>query len=355
MRNEPLLGKRFKYNPNLYKKLNYSAATLESQSKFRLKVKDGIYKYENCVCYCGSKEESILLSETDAYGNYYPFVICKNCGIMRANPRLTKQSLIDFYTYDYRALYQYDDKDKDLQYEESLKEGQRVYDFITKHIALPPNAGVFDIGCNMGAMLLPFSKNGYKVMGVDYGVEYIEYGRKKMRGIKLEIGGVKKLKDNLPSFGEKTDLIILNHVFEHFLDIDEELKQIREVMKPDAYIYVSVPGIFWWVENWSDAPIKGNIMQILQNAHTYQFSLETLKYVMECNGFELIFGNEEIISIFKNTGVIKRGRQEVCKGEFDKVYRFLKRLESRYLPKYFLIKMLEKIRLKNTIKKFITH
>lgn len=58
-------------------------------------------------------------------------------------------------------------------------------------------------------------------------------------------------------------MIIMNHVFEHILDIDDELKKIQGIIKPDAYIYISVPGTFWWIEN----ICSNNIMGLLTNAH----------------------------------------------------------------------------------------
>lgn len=228
----PFLGKRFKYDPS-YRRRSMSLLALESKIRVQEKIKNLFYKYEDCDCFCGSKD-SVLLSDMDRYGIYYPFVICKNCGIMRANPRMTEGSYIDFYAYEYRQLYGDNDIDKEELYKTRVNQAQEVHDFITTLITLPRNAVVFDIGCNMGTMLLPFYQGGCEVMGVDYGLEYIEYGKKKT-GLKLEIGGSELLKE----FGKKADLIILNHVFEHFLNIDEELKQVRDILKPDAYIYIS--------------------------------------------------------------------------------------------------------------------
>ena len=319
-----------------------SLRALEALSRIKSKIEGGIYKYENCTCYCGS-EDSILLAEMDRYGNYYPLVICKKCGIIRCNPRLTNESYIDLYSYEYRTLFGDKDKDKDELYKLWTQKARKVHDFITKNIPLPSNAVIFDIGCNMGTMLLPFHIDGHVVLGVDYGMEHIEYGKKRA-GLNLEVGGIKQLK----KFGHKADLIILNHVFEHFLDIDKELREIREIMKSDAYLYVSVPGTFWWIEN----NCRGNIMELLQNAHAWQFSLTSLRYVMECSGFEFIVGNEEILSIFKKTSTLKRNRQETEVGEFEEVVRYLKHIEKRNLPKYFIIEILEILGLKNCLRKF---
>lgn len=338
---KPIFGKRFRYKSN-YTNPYMSPIALEAKERVQAKIDDGTYKYETCNCYCGSND-SILISEIDRYGNYYPFVLCKKCGIMRKNPRLNKKAYIDFYSHEYRTLYGDKDRDMDELYKLRLKKAQERYDFITKYITLPPQTVVFDIGCGMGTMLLPFYQNGCEVMGVDYGVEFIKFGRKKT-GLNLEIGGVEKLKD----LGEKADLVILNHVLEHFLDLERELRTIGELMKPDGFIYIAVPGTLWWIKN----VCGGNIMGILQNAHMWQLSLNSLRYVIECCGFEFIRGNEEIKSIFKVSNVF-REKKNIPQDEFEKILAYLKNTEHKYMPKLYIVNLLELIGIKKILKNVI--
>ena len=333
-----IFSKRFRYRPN-YINSSMSPNALKVKEKIRAKINDGTYKLEACNCYCGSNE-SILISEMDRYGNYYPFVLCKKCGIMRASPRLTKESYVNLYTYDYRTLYGDNDWDKNELYKMKLQQAQEAHSFIAKYITLPPKAVVFDIGCNMGTMLLPFHQNGCEVMGVDYGIEYIEFGRKKT-GLNLQVGGIEKLRD----FGGKADLVILNHVLEHFLDLENELAAIRKIIKPDGYIFIDLPGTLWWIKK----ICKGNILSVLQNAHTWQFSLSALRYAMECCGFELIYGNEEIKSIFKLSNIFKE-KTAVPHGEFDKVLAHLRAMEHIYLFKSYLFKPAEMFGIKEIMK-----
>jgi len=325
-----VLGKRFMYDQNCCNS-GMSGIALESKKRVDDKIKSGFYRYENNPCYCGN-DDDILFAERDWFGNYYPFVMCKRCGIGRASPRLAEESYVDFYTHEYRTLYGDNDRDKEELYGLRIKQAQDVYNFIGKHITLPESALVFDIGCNMGTMLLPFYNNGCRVMGVDYGIEYIDFGRKRT-GLRLEAGGVDRLMD----FGEKADLIILNHVFEHFFDIDKELKKIRQLLKPSAHIYISVPGTFWWIKN----RCSGDILALLQNAHIWQFSQETLKYVMETSDFQLVFGNEEVSAIYKNVDLVRRKRSDIPRDEFEKISKYLISMERKHLLKRSIIKPLE--------------
>lgn len=94
-------------------------------------------------------------------------------------------------------------------------------------------------------------------------------------------------------------------------------------------------------------------MQLLNNAHTWQFSLETLKYVMEYHGFELVFGNENILSIFKKSSTTERNRSDVSNDEFYKALKFFKYLEKKYTLRSFIVRTLEIIGLRDIIKKLI--
>ncbi len=273
----------------------------------------------------------MLLSETDSYGIYYPLVVCKKCGIIRADPRLSGDSYVDFYSNEYRTLYGDDDIDKNELFNIRLKQADEVYGFISSAVKLPREGVVFDIGCNMGTMLLPFHKAGFETFGVDYGTSYIEYGRSKT-GLDLEAGGIEKLRGR-----KKADLVILNHVFEHFADLGKELNDIRGVTNPGCYIYVALPGTFWWIRN----ICNGDPLGMFQNAHTWQFSLRSLRYVMECNGFEFVSGNEEVKAIFRKKETAIRERGDVPAGEFDKVLKYLKKASRRSYYKNIAARILK--------------
>jgi len=308
---------------------------LKAKKELGKKVSDGTYKYEDCDCFCGAND-SILVSETDRYGNYYPLVLCKKCGIMRANPRLNETAYVDFYAHDYRVLYGNKISDRDERYEKKIKQAEDLYNFVSRHIGIPRGTVVFDIDCNMGSFLVPFHKNGCEVMGADYDEECIEFGRKKT-GLNLEIGGVEKLK----GFGKKADIVILNHVLEHFLDIDKELKSIRDIIKPGGFIFIAVPGTLWWIKNMC----ASDIMALLQNAHLWQLTMDSLRYVMECCGFEFVYGDERVRAIFKATDVY-RNKKNPPKDEYKKTSNYIMGIEHRHLPRIYARKFLELVGVK---------
>lgn len=255
-------------------------------TRVKSKLKEGLYKTEATKCFCG-EEDHIIITRKDRYTIPHQMVICKNCGIMRANPRMTAESYAEFYQKDYRDIYDVweygNDPDRETIFIKGLQEGQSLYEFI-EYFDIHPRV-VFDIGCNTGATLMPFKEQGAECYGVDYGMENLQYGKSK--GLNLLCGSI----DELFKLEKKADLIIVKDVLEHILDIEPFLEKISRLLAPDGLLYIGVPGLFVSDKN-----------LIWQNAHVWQFTLDTLSYVMKCSGYDDYFGNECIQSIWSYTG-----------------------------------------------------
>ena len=152
--------------------------------------------------------------------------------------------------------------------------------------------------------------------GIDLGSDYIEYG--KTKGLDLESCHSKKLL----SESVKYDLVILNHVLEHLVDIKAELAIIRE------FFYVAVPGI----KNIPDS--YGDILKYLQNAHVRHFTRDTLNQIMRFNGFEEIVGDETV------RGLYKKGKfDSTTKNYADDVIEYLQKFENAFLTNKFVSKI----------------
>ena len=65
------------------------------------------------------------------------------------------------------------------------------------------------MGTGGGWILYPYYLAGFNVIGCDYDINYLEYGRKK--GMNLIKGSIPELIDR----GIKADYLILNQVLEH--------------------------------------------------------------------------------------------------------------------------------------------
>jgi len=202
-----------------------------------------------------------------------------------------------FYQNWYRNVYQ-SPMDGGVAEEWTVRAAQTEQRFaqINSVVKLERGSTVVDVGCNFGSLLAPFQAAGMDVWGCDLGGEHLEYGRSRLGLTQLVTGDAQ----TLISKDVQADLIILDHVFEHFADPLEELRHIVDLLKPGGRVFVSVPGTWWWTKN----VCGSDFLALLQNAHCFQYDLETLTETFARLGFEPEYGDEHVTAVFRHTGNI---------------------------------------------------
>lgn len=312
-----MLSERFKWDGKSSLKL--SKRQIEAKRRVEDETESILssYRFENYLCECGAGEEYFeTLAEKDRYGFKVKTVICRKCGLMMTNPRMTQDSYNMFYDLEYGKLYRDQDQDiiDDSYFSNKVLTGKYIYNFVRNHSDVEFNE-VLEIGCAAGGILQYFKDMGCNVTGCDLGSTYIEWGKEK---------GLNLLKCNsyeLLKYDKKYDLIILNHVFEHFLDIEKEVDVISKLLSANGILYIAVPGVKALTYTYNR-----DLMLYLQNAHVRHFTLRTLESVMNRYGFGLSVGNEEVQAIFKYTG-IKRCNPH---NYYVDTMKFLFELEDEY-------------------------
>jgi SAM-dependent methyltransferase len=254
--------------------------------EFRKKLEQNAYEFEKASCLCG-EQNGRLIAEVDRYALPVRTYLCRSCGAMYTNPRMTEKSLSTFYEYDYRPIYVGDSQTLDEFYAYQVLHGNDIYKFIISDLKPLADPKVFDIGCGAGGTLVAFVKNGWHGFGSDLGSEYLKRGRAE--NLVLEHGGI----EALSKYG-KANVVILSHVLEHLGDPGGSVKAISERLLQPGYIFVEVPGIFSIHEEY-----YRDILLYLQNAHLYHFSLRSLTVFMQKYGFSLVKGNQNIQALFE--------------------------------------------------------
>ena len=84
------------------------------------------------------------------------------------------------------------------------------------------------------------------------------------------------------------DLILMIHVLEHFEDPNLVLKKIHQALKQNRYLYIEVPNIL------KPNPPSKRLSKWFAIEHNYYFSLATLTFFLQMNGFSLIRSLEDI-------------------------------------------------------------
>jgi len=133
-----------------------------------------------------------------------------------------------------------------------------------------------------------FQEQGCRVQGIDLGDAYVRFGRDQYH-LDLSVGTLEDI-----ALDKAPDVILYSHVLEHILTPNRELEMIRRTLAPQGVLYIEVPGVKNLMNSY-----RLDFLRLLQNAHTYHFTLTTLKNLLRKNHFDMITGDETIQSVFR--------------------------------------------------------
>ena len=268
--------------------ISLNALQLQKRDAVNEKVEKGIYGFESVACACCGTTETELIAERDRYGLFFSVQLCKGCGMVYTSPRMTDAAYGEFYDNEYRPLYVGSERATDDFFAEQRNQGRRIHDFLRGAGVMRDAMKIVEVGCGAGGILDFFRSEGHSVIGIDLGSEYVAYGR-DVHGLDLRVCMLKDL-----ALDFTPDLVIYSHVMEHILHPLEEMKSIANVSGTETLVYIEVPGLKNIHKGYSM-----DVMKYYQNAHSYHFTLGSLRYLMESAGFGLVSGTEYVRSIFR--------------------------------------------------------
>jgi 2-polyprenyl-3-methyl-5-hydroxy-6-metoxy-1,4-benzoquinol methylase len=317
MAERQIISHRFLKNSRVEIKL--SKNQIKGIANFKKIVKDSNYfskKTRNCtIC---KKNNFILISEKDRFGFFYPTRICKNCGLIQANPYYNEEVLLSLYENYYRQIYSMGNIGYKMFFQGESEKGRRIFKFIEEKLKIKiKNKKILEVGCGAGGILKHFKEKENNVKGLDMGGEH--FTKETTKHLNLEKNTLKNFINNNKSF--KPDIIIYSHVIEHLLNPLEELKLVNKISHKDTIIYIEVPSIYRIKKSY-----QSDILSYFNNAHAFSFTLTSLTNLFKLAGFKRIFGNEETKAIFK----ISESPQKITKENPQEIIKYLKNLEIKY-------------------------
>jgi 2-polyprenyl-3-methyl-5-hydroxy-6-metoxy-1,4-benzoquinol methylase len=223
---------------------------------------------------------------------------CEECGFVFSYKHLKEECLSTNYRNYSTRIRGIDISSAESREKLFLKRAgsfaQDRFNFLSEHIQ--GKKSVIEIGCNDGANLYPFFKNGFSVTGFDLDEDSLNVGRKF--GLDLRSSDCFDFLKN-----EKIDVVVLSHFLEHLIDPLSFLKALQKNLNEDGHVFVEVPGIrhFQWV-NW-----KAGVLPYMQFEHLQCFERATLVAIMEKAGFECLKCDEFVRGVFKKSKNIKDG------------------------------------------------
>jgi SAM-dependent methyltransferase len=237
---------------------------------------------DNCP-YCGYTGFT-RISEVDARGLPADIVICDSCR------GCFKRKILDARAVNYYyADISYELRGKDL----SADGIERLFWERVKRFAVPRKnfichfagfrAGrdlIMELGCNDGANLYPWHRDGFDVLGVELDEKMVRFGRDK--GLNILHGDL----SGYSSSGKRPKLVILSHVLEHVSDVGRILDGIFNMIYPDGYLFVEVPGI--------RSQALRDPLAYFDAEHNYNFDLSSITRLMKQHPFRILYGDEYI-------------------------------------------------------------
>lgn len=276
-----------RYNNDGAPAVDLSEVQKEYIRRFNEKCLSGEYSFRDWECECGNGDLEVI-AQKDRYGLPVETVICRNCGLIMTSPCLDDKSNNSFYDGEYHYIYRAETSPSEARFEERKKEAGTIIGFIQKHTGIDTGS-VLEIGCADGGNIAAFAEKGYKATGLDLSHTYVEYG--KERGLDLHCCDA----SSFVRKGQLFDIVVLNHVLEHFTDLKRELNTIAKLMTDTGVLFVAVPGVKYL----TFGAYKRDFLLMLQNAHIYNFTKDTLCQTMKKYGFDSIFANEAVYALFK--------------------------------------------------------
>ncbi|MFA5316403.1 MAG: class I SAM-dependent methyltransferase [Dehalococcoidales bacterium] len=278
-----LLGNGYRFDPDSFPS-SLSPSQKEARQLFlgRIHAKDRYISVDKCP-FCGASG-FIKISERDARGLPAEISVCESCGGCFKSRILDPEA--NGFHYE-NISYILRGKDRSSEAVEKLF-NKRVrefayprYSFIRHFVNLEPGKDLIaEFGCGDGANLVPWKREGFRVLGIEYDPGMTGFGRSK--GLEIAQGDFM----TRDTGDMKPKLIIMSHLLEHVSDVNKVLERIHSVLDPGGCLFIEVPGV--------RGQGLGKPLSLFDAEHNYYFDLESLSGALERNRFRIIYGDEYI-------------------------------------------------------------
>lgn len=205
------------------------------------------------------------------FGVAYSVLYCRQCGIGMTWPQPDAATLEQFYAPgEYRA----EAGKRFIGPVEWLFELYKKQ-FITKLTTGLKTSSLLDIGCGSGYSASLFAKKGWAVTGVELNDDTASHARETY-GIDV----VTSVSDLRGPF----DLIIVNHVFEHYFEPEKLLHDCRRLLSTYGRLVIAVPNFSSFQSRFGQKSWFHRDLPV----HLFHFTQEGLEALLVKFGYDII-------------------------------------------------------------------
>lgn len=217
-------------------------------------------------CFCGSESFSFVVRVKNR-----KIVKCDACGLERTEKLVSAR--------DTKKIISSVEKDFLEEYLGEIESYREYFSGKVKKISKYIQKGkLLDIGCGPGVFLEEMKKAAFTVLGVDMSAVVVDYCKSKSLQVMR-----KSIYDSYFK-NRKYDIVSAFQVIEHTTDADKFIKKIYPLLRKNGLITLSTPDVDGFI-----AKIQGTKWFEYYNLeHNYFFTMESIKILLEKNGFEIL-------------------------------------------------------------------
>ena len=150
-----------------------------------------------------------------------------------------------------------------------------------------------DVGCSAGFVAHELSRSGAVVAGTDIDEPGLQRARNQFGA---EVGFFLSDGAAIPLAGASQDLVVFNHIYEHVVDPDAVMAEIRRVLKPDGFVYLGLGNKYGVMEphyrlpflSWLPRGVADRYVRAAGRADTYYEQFRSPRGIRKlCAGLEV--------------------------------------------------------------------
>jgi SAM-dependent methyltransferase len=205
-------------------------------------------------------------------------VKCRQCGLMRTNPRPTAATIGAYYPEDYAPYQVTAGLAKKLKWRHRVKARiAKVLGRDSRRLPDIPPGHLLEVGCAAGAYLLEMQNRGWTTEGVEF--SEAAAARARSLGLRVQTSTV----EAAAIAPHSADVIAAWMVLEHLHEPVAALRKMHQWAKPHGYLVGVVPDA-----NAFDRKLFGEYWYALQlPGHLYHYSRPSLAALLQAAGWSL--------------------------------------------------------------------
>lgn len=210
-----------------------------------------------------------------SYGQHPQIVQCRHCSYIYANPRRTTQTILEAYANVEDQTYVVERQGRELTFRKHLQA-------MEKRLGKANQRRLLDVGAYIGVFIEVARQAGWDAWGLEPSQWAVQEARS--RHLPMIEGTL-----TAPELqGQKFDVITMWDVIEHLSDPAGELARCFQLLKPGGVIIAHTMDI-----GSLTARLMGQRWPWLMEMHIHYFTSQTLRKMMEKQGFEVIWSGTE--------------------------------------------------------------